>query len=200
PRPLRAAVVRLTPLDLSATADENVRRQRHVVSAGVRTSAGRLRLERVPVGSSRLTIHVPGYAPFTHDIEVRSYRTTDLGTLRMEPGGTVHGIVRNAAGEPIAGAFVHIGLPEDFDHDVARHTQTDAQGRFTVTGAAPGAERLVVDADGYATGEVALRLPDDLLRDEPLEVVLQRNSAVEVQLVRDGAPAAELQLVALTRG
>src|SRR5690606_33057082 len=68
PRPLRAAVVRLTPLDLSATADENVRRQRHVVSAGVRTSAGRLRLERVPVGSSRLTIHVPGYAPFTHDI------------------------------------------------------------------------------------------------------------------------------------
>ena len=41
---------------------------------------------------------------------------------------------------------------------------------------------------------------DDLVRAEPLRIVLERGSAIVVQLERDGAPVDEFRLVALLRG
>src|SRR5690606_18580456 len=96
-----------------------------------------------------------------------------------------------------AGAFVFVGRAADLQHEIARRTMTDASGRFRVGGISPESCRLVVAAQGFMSRTVDLRIPQDLLRDEPLAIELRRGSELAVQLERDGAPAAEVQIVGI---
>lgn len=196
-RPLSEVLLRIEPLDESPEWDENVRRQRHIPAIAESLVGGRLSFERMPVGRSRVEIVAPGFMPYTTEVDVQRDRTVDLDVIRLEPGAEVRGVVRDVDGKPVAGAFVHVGAEEDLRYEVARRTMTDAQGRFSVSGVAPDAKRLVVVADGYTAKTVELRVPEDLLRAEPLPVVVRRASTLVVQLVRDGEPANELQIVSV---
>jgi hypothetical protein len=151
------------------------------------------------VGRSRLVIHAPGFGPFEQEIYLRRNEEKTLGTIRLEPGATVRGLVTNLEGQPIAGAFVHLGEEEDLRYEAGRQFVTDPSGRFEIGGVTPASSRLVVLADGYSLTVVDLELPEDLLRVDPLPIVLQPNSSIDVQLVRGGQPVRELHVVALMR-
>jgi hypothetical protein len=198
PRPLNEVILRVWPLDEREDWDENERRQRFLQGVAVPLSSGRLGFDRMPDGRSRVEISVPGYAPFRTEVEVGRDRSVDLGTIRLEPGLELLGEVRDADGRPIAGAFAHVGREEDLRYDLARRVMTDAQGRFSVRGLAPDARRLVVFADGFMAEVVDLRVPEDLIRGDPLPVILEAAPRVEVQLVRAGEPAAGLRILSLS--
>ncbi len=198
--PVPRAFVRLSPLDLGETDDESVRSQRTITSVRADMPGGRLRLDLVPAGRSRLEIQAPGWAPFVAEVTVARGEELDLGTIRLEPGADVHGIVTDAEGEPIPGAWVHLGEPEDLRYEDARHTHTGRDGQFELGGVSPDATKIVVAADGWAPTTRELRIPDDLVRSGPLRIVLERGSAIAVQIVRDDQPVEDLRLIALKRG
>jgi hypothetical protein len=196
-QPVPRTFIRLSPLDLSPSTDEAIRRQRTISSLLSDMPGGRLRLDLVPAGHSRLEIQAPGFAPSVREVHVVRAEMLDLGTIRLEPGAEVRGIVTDGSGEPVAGAWVHLGAIEDFRYEDARHTHTDRDGHFVVSGVSPDATRLVVSADGWAMTTRDLRIPDDLLRADPVRVVLEHGSAIVVQLERDGEPVADFRMVAL---
>jgi hypothetical protein len=190
------AIVRIAPLDLTDADDESARAQRTIPAAVVPIARGRIRVPRFPVGESRLEVVVPGYGPNVFEsILVDRKKPLDLGTIRFEPGATVQGIVIDRDGEPIAGAIVHVGHEADLKFEVSKRSLSDRDGRFFVDGVTPQSTRLVVRADDHAVSAVDLRLPDDLLRSDPLRVVLQPVSTIAVQLTRGSAPFEGMRLV-----
>ncbi|HET7228872.1 MAG TPA: carboxypeptidase-like regulatory domain-containing protein [Longimicrobium sp.] len=76
-----------------------------------------------------------------------------LAARPAAPGaaGALSGVVRTAAGQPVAGATVRFGT-------LAAVT-TDAQGRFRVRGAAPGEQQVTVEHASLGTRTVRLVVP-----------------------------------------
>src|SRR5438552_11738461 len=62
--------------------------------------------------------------------------------------GTVAGIAKDALGRPLSGVQLRL---EATDGRVAGRTTTDAQGRFTFTGVAPGTYAIVGERSGFDT-------------------------------------------------
>src|SRR5215831_20946821 len=71
------------------------------------------------------------------------------------PIGVVTGVVRDALERPLPNARVRLETP---DGQVTNRTNTDEQGRFTVTGIAPGTYAVVAEREGFepATAIVVL--------------------------------------------
>ncbi len=97
--------------------------------------------------ASRLTF-VSSTAGSDADIELR------LGA----GGGTVEGTVHDPAGEPVAGAFVHVGedricavtATADGADPLGALVRTDGEGRFWAIGVPAGPQRVVVRSPGFA--------------------------------------------------
>ncbi len=93
---------------------------------------------RAPVGIYDLTFDHPDYEPQFQRIEVERPlyvdRPQELAAVRLLPGGTVEGEVRDAYGEPVPGAEVTWKDPPDWKNAVS----TDSRGRFRLRGVTPG--------------------------------------------------------------
>jgi RNA polymerase sigma factor (sigma-70 family) len=100
------------------------------------------------------------------EISARGYGTVDervtFTSRRMQrdflltPEATIVGrVVRAADGSPVAGAQVRsVGIEQGSARwSAAASTVSDAQGRFTLTGLAPGRHRLSASADGVASSQ-----------------------------------------------
>ena len=192
-------IVGITPLDLRDDDEPIVRRLRAKRVAIDLAAKGGLKAEQIPAGRVRLEILAPGLGPWRNEVEVPANGRLQLGSVRLESGAEVRGLVQDAAGQPIAGAIVHLGEAEDLAFDLAQQNLTDAEGRFVVSGVTPLGRRLVVAAAGYMTAVNDLVLPDDLLRNGPFPVVLQRSSTLHVQLVRKGEAAPVFRVLAIHR-
>lgn len=104
--------------------------------------------------------------------------------ISLGAGAVLEGrVVEQASGGPVAGARVEVSLTEG--RGDAGQALTDAEGRFTVRGLAPGSYDARVEAQGYSP---TLRRGLTVTPGErfPVEFVLTRTGAVEGQ-VRDGA-------------
>ncbi len=99
----------------------------------------------------------------------------DLGDVRLEPSGTIAGIVVNEDGAPVEGAAVSL-LSSDLDCGTVGEGKTAADGRFSIGGVGP-----------YRY-EVCARVPPP--PDSPIEAVGGRVVAVSA--------GAELRVVART--
>jgi large repetitive protein len=123
--------------------------------------------------------------------------------IEMKAAHGLHGQVVGPTGEPVAGASLLRALGFDvlFSPDPVDPLRplgmTDSDGRFAVTGLAPGPFNLQVQADGFQPRRVeGLEIPDD--RDlADLKVVLEPGAWLAVRVLRsDGEPVSGVQVTA----
>jgi hypothetical protein len=107
--------------------------------------AGEFRLERLPLGTHRLTARRRGYTDHAQDIELTSARER-LPDLRLRSAAGQPVRVLDDLGVPVAGALVR--------HGAGRTHKTGADGAVVISGVAPG-ERVEVAVS--APGHVAAR-------------------------------------------
>lgn len=102
----------------------------------------------------RLETSAPGHAP--------NQTTLDAAPAELDvalgAAATVTGMVRASRGDPLVDAEVVFSMDSG-----VRHLRTDAHGAFSAADLAPGAARVVVRANGYATVERAITVPDKSL-------------------------------------
>ena len=75
--------------------------------------------------------------------------------ITLEPGATVHGLVVDEAGNPVAGAFLEARI--NVHSDIMPKTWTDARGRFRFDNLPTGKLELFVRPSGYVFTSVAAR-------------------------------------------
>ena len=158
---------------------------------GVRTADGRFELRGVPPGTWGLVVAGPGTSLHTlGGIAVAAGAHVDLGDLGLSRGHRVSGIVRDAAGEPVAAARVAIGgglRHESIDHDPLQcwfreeaETTSGADGRFVLDGVAarsPGTHPRPIAAVHPEHGASReLDLPDG---DADVELTLLPTGAID---------------------
>ncbi len=104
---------------------------------------GQFRLEHLrPDASLTLTLFHPDFAPlevarpagFAADGQL-----ADLGTVLLDPGGTIKGVVREADGSPLVYRYVTVD-----GHFFQAPARTDAAGGFVLDHVAPGTRSLRV--------------------------------------------------------
>ena len=113
-----------------------------------------------PLAPGRYTLRArPGQAlsdALSAPIEVRAGQPSRGVVLRALAGATVSGVVtEEGTGRPVEGARVELFEPTS--RLGGKSTATDAQGRYTLSGAPPGRMSLRVTRAGYAT-EIAAGL------------------------------------------
>ncbi|HEY4180061.1 MAG TPA: carboxypeptidase-like regulatory domain-containing protein [Kofleriaceae bacterium] len=99
-------------------------------------------------------------------VTMREGARTDLGTIAMDRGRTVHGHVVDDRHVPIAGALVAIGqVPNHLsDSPIAQRmsgdatTHTDASGAFSISGLEPMDEELKIVATHATAGITIMRM------------------------------------------
>ncbi|XXF78270.1 carboxypeptidase regulatory-like domain-containing protein [Myxococcaceae bacterium GXIMD 01537] len=117
---------------------------------------------------------VDGLAPGTYDVTARQLglapaRAVDVSagtqtlTLKLVPGATLEGTVRDAAsGQPLSsfsvGVMLKLGPLQREPY--AQLSFLDAQGRYTLAGLAPGAYVAQAVAPGYAPAELPVDVPE----------------------------------------
>ncbi len=163
-------------------------------------ASGRFEVRSLPPGSFDLEVRAHGFAPLTVPALAipAGQGVTDLGTVQLAPGGTVHGVVVDPQGEPVADAEVQA---KGADRDGAlfrlfpasdagpEGTVTAADGTFTLEDLSPGvALDLTVTHPGYGPGAApGVAVPSE----DTVRVVLQPASRVSGHVTGpDGKPVA----------
>jgi protocatechuate 3,4-dioxygenase beta subunit len=198
-RPVAGAEVAL----LQAAAGDPLARLREARSrphppAAATDAAGRFEIKTLPPGTFDLTVRARGFAPLTvPGLAIPAGKgVTDLGTVQLAPGSSIHGVVADSQGEPVADAEVRArsggrngpalfpGEGEERDSVL-----TAADGSFVFEDLAPGVPLdLVATHPGYAPGAapgVAVPAP------APVRIVLALSSRVSGRATGpDGKPVA----------
>lgn len=169
------------------------------------------------VGAIRLVADAAGFHPsgVSLAIEMGDDTVDSSIVLDRELAWIVAGLVRDAGGQPIAGADVHVIDPDadgvwvpDARTDLALypvdspHAVTDTAGRFElpVVGTAGSRPYLRVAADGYRTAVGERFEPRAAQRDEYI-VELERARPIRFRVVdaRDGSPVEPVRVIEQTR-
>jgi hypothetical protein len=153
----------------------------------VRTSDGRFTVTGVVPGTWGLVIGAPGAVRHTiTDLVVAEAATLDLGEIALRHGHRVTGRVRDAAGNPVVGARVHVDRAAADEQpwkdwlSGAQHARSDADGAFRfddIDVQHAGPARPSIGASHPAHGRAhSVELPD---ADVDLELVLATTGAIE---------------------
>jgi hypothetical protein len=166
-------------------------------------------LSDLPDGEYRLAVSAPGYAPVERQVTVAGGVVLPL-EIRLAPlPVTITGTITDAVtGRPVPGASVVAGQ---------WRAATDAEGRYTLTGIAPGDYALVVGIAGYQSYTEAHSLPAgatlsanvaltplapgiqvrvvDAASGDPIGGAAIRYSAVPLASGTDDAPCADVKLL-----
>ncbi len=119
-------------------------------------------------------------------------RTTDVGTVRLRPGGVVRGIVVDAADQPIASATIQIGVGAPPRPEV----RSDEAGRFEMRGLLPGRIGLVARHPSYAAAASGIVNVDSEDGAPQVRIVMKRGGRVEgVVRHRNGEPFSDARVV-----
>lgn len=168
--------------------------------AAVSEADGRYRFEHLPPGSYELAVEAEGYAPQRlHGLTVDAAQTAAFGTVSLERGALVEGVVVDGDDRPVAGAIVLVHPPSAAGArgdaavrlaargEGSRQAVSGSDGRFLVTGLTPGATAdVTVRREGYAAQTLA-RI--DVPPWEPLRIVLEPSARVSGRVVDERGDA-----------
>lgn len=104
--------------------------------------------------------------------------------------GRVQGVVKNEAGQPIAGAKVTLRLGESGPEPLA----TNDKGRWTRLGLAHGDWSVIVDAEGYVGAQGAVKIYESG-PGQTLDITLRRPTREELEQASGGERAAAVALL-----
>ena len=159
-----------------------------LVAAGQRHLAltdaqGQFSFQHVPVGEARVSIDHAEYASVSLPIQVvdtgRPDRPMELDAIDLAAPGTASGVVVDARGEPVAGARVAVGFVPAYLPAGALPpgvATSDAEGRFVVTGLAPGAVELAAYQPDVGRGVATVSVESDR---ETRDIVLRLDQRAE---------------------
>ncbi|MDQ6893995.1 MAG: carboxypeptidase-like regulatory domain-containing protein [Acidobacteriota bacterium] len=129
------------------------------VNAGVQTAGdGAFRIENLTQDALILTVSAKGYA----DRTVANVLPSDGGTsvtIELNRDDNAGGVVIDAAGNPIAGATVGVGLDPSRRFFMA-DTVSDSAGRFRFTGLGNGSYDVIGFRCGYKLGGSEIKVGD----------------------------------------
>jgi protocatechuate 3,4-dioxygenase beta subunit len=153
---------------------------------------GRFAFERVASGRYTLRVEREGYAPaLVPGVEVADGSgETELGTITLQPGVVVEGVVLGPERTPIADVELRLGGGRQAP---ARSAWSDVEGRFAFADLAPGTELEVrARREGWVESRKSVAVRADAT---PLEIVMQPGLVLEGVVVdADGAEIAEATL------
>jgi len=122
-------------------------------SKDVRDPEGRFVLEEVPEHAAVLHVNAEGYAPASLPLPpiVPGQTIRDI-IVRMAPGAELSGIVRDRAGQPIAGAWIGIQSPENRERSLYSLNVTSApDGTFQMRSLPTGRFELTAYHQTFAS-------------------------------------------------
>jgi hypothetical protein len=122
-----------------------------VAPVAVAGPGGWYEIRHAPRGALVLVVSAPGYLPEFVQVNTRQ----PLPSVRLHRGGTIAGVVRDAAGRPLPGAKVLAVSPQALD---AAETVADSKGLFSLPKLRPGRYQVLARAAGRSGdgGEVAV--------------------------------------------
>ncbi|HEX9986816.1 MAG TPA: carboxypeptidase regulatory-like domain-containing protein [Thermoanaerobaculia bacterium] len=162
---------------------------------------GNVRFEHLPAGRFDLLVKAAGFAPRTvRGLTIENgERANDLGTVLLQRGATLEGIVVDDDRQPLAGVVVGIYPPSPTGirgEAVDRMAQPDvreavsgADGRFTISELTTGE---TVDVTARRSGYVPATMPKvEVPRAEPLQIELEVAARLSGRvLTEQGDPVA----------
>ncbi|MXX74989.1 MAG: hypothetical protein F4210_02620 [Holophagales bacterium] len=179
-----ADVALLWPLDQS-----DFRSPFDVPAAAVTTSEeGMFAFPAVAAGGYELRLRHPEYAdrpPAKIDVPDGA-SDLDLGDLTVVSGGTIHGIVADADGEPVAGASIQARGRRQVG-GITRTATTDGDGRFRLDGLSTDLVDLGVRGAGYP---LLVRTGVRVNSESPVRIELLNGGVVTGRVVDAGGNGA----------
>lgn len=159
------------------------------------------------VGTYDLTVAGPGFVTTSKEVTIAESKDNDVGTLTVNAGRSISGQVLDEHGMPVAKATVAAGtlltgggaeLYIKSESIAAKDTETDAQGRFVLSGFQP--TPLTVIAGKANTGRSAsVQLPAGP-DSATLDLVLSATSGLEGKVTRNGQPLGDTVIIAFPVG
>ena len=99
---------------------------------------GRFTLKGLTPDIYQMHIRAPGFTRWIRtDILVAEGEQTSLGDLTLAAGGTVRGVLFDAAGRPLVGGSISV-IADDGREGVAYSTKSGTDGKFTIANVSPG--------------------------------------------------------------
>lgn len=156
--------------------------------AATTNEQGAFAFSAVAPGDYELQLHHPQYAdrpPTEIDVPAGD-ADLDLGVLTFVSGGTIHGVVTGADGEPVAGAWVKAQARNQFG-GISRTGTADADGRFRLEGLSTDLVDLGVRGAGYP---LLVRPGVRVDSEEPVLIELLHGGVVTGRVVDAGGNGA----------
>jgi hypothetical protein len=134
-RPVNNATVRLMDEDIATPEAKRL-------GLSARSDySGRFRVGMVAAGKYTMEVTHPNYLAYTlTGVKVDRRRPTDVGTIRLEAGGSISGNVEDEDGMPVPDIKLRA-----MGSGVSRDTKTDAAGNYLLQGLRPGPVTVVLD-------------------------------------------------------
>lgn len=174
--------------------------------------AGGFEFRGLPNGVVELKVEARGFAPATiRGIEATNDGSFEIGTIALQPGARLRGVVLDERGDPLSGVAVHFATSPGlrrigFSHTTYAHRdgvrplafhdarlETDAEGRFVLEDLLPDESfRLNLSKRGY----LPLGVPIDLPVEDEIELRLETAATLLGSVTHDnGDPAERIEIV-----
>jgi len=155
-------------------------------------------LADLPPRKYELTVRGPSFQTRVVEITVESSKVADAGTITVEAGRMIGGVVL-ADGNPVEGATVHVGRLVFGNGSTSnanfgpmgqgtKHDTTDASGKFMISGFPQGDITIVAEHDSIGRSR-AIRLPTVMPGQQELTLALEKFGALTGVLTQGGKPS-----------
>lgn len=189
-RPIAGAEVRVVPVwerALPAATPDPATSRIHLGNerglaawVGATDGDGRFLVAAVPPGTWQLHVRHGGMERWLPTPFAVGTRDVDLGTTVVDAGVTLTGVVRDAQGQPVAGARVDVRLRTDPPRALA--VDTEADGTYRV----PGLDVGTIDMRARLGDVPSAAAVVDLATDDRCDLVLPATGTLELDLVDEG--------------
>ena len=157
----------------------------------VTDAGGAFALSGLEIGDVTVTARAPGFAALSKTFSLEEYETITGIEMRLEPGATLEGIVKDLDGTPVPGAYLYAGkFPVRLERDsyIAR---SGSDGRFLIEGWSADTDQISVHHPDYAPAVA------DVEPGSQAEIILQDAAQIEGNITKGAKPVAAMIIMAI---